>query len=242
MWGKGFVTAVVLLALVCVCAFSQDKGATEPRERGLFINQQKNTPGAAAMPLALRYSIFQATPNHCDALNSYSVIDPDASLRTGDCIRLAIESNSPGYLYVINLGTSGRLTVMPASGRSNIVESVVEPCQTYEFPSDWYMQFTDRPGEDKLYLVMSRERVNGFLSNDQSEIAKALGLRSDVQPTGLTSRALVIEKVKPPSAGSSVAPAASSCGTLGSQPRMSVSAAGAEMRQVIANLTLVHRQ
>src|SRR5437762_2841889 len=59
-------------------------------------------PASGAPPLGLRYTILKMNSD-----NSTTDVAPDMVFHSGDRIRFSVESNAPGYLYIVNQGSSG---------------------------------------------------------------------------------------------------------------------------------------
>ena len=57
---------------------------------------------ATKVPLGLRYAMMKR-----DASGNYVEVDPDTSFRSGDRIRIKVDANTSGYLYVVTQGSSG---------------------------------------------------------------------------------------------------------------------------------------
>src|ERR1041385_3294943 len=74
----------------------------------------------ASVPLGLRYAVLKR-----DAGGQYQEIDPDTSFHSGDRIRLKVDANTSGYLYVVMQGSSGTWKLLfpsaEVSGGSNLV-------------------------------------------------------------------------------------------------------------------------
>ncbi len=110
--------------------------------------------------LGLRYSLLlkQGDGSYAEAL-------PDATFHDGDRLRLSVMSNEPGYLYVIQQGSSGSwspIFPVPNSGDSNRVEQG----QVYQIPGgDNAFQFDQTAGTEKLFVVLSRSPIQDL---DQS--------------------------------------------------------------------------
>jgi hypothetical protein len=104
-------------------------------------------------PLGLRYAVLKR-----DASGAYQEVDPDTSFRTGDAIRLQVETNTTGYLYVVTQGTSGQWQLLfprpEVAGGSNRVEPHIK----VEVPGDkgvW--KFDEHAGTEKLFVVLARQ-------------------------------------------------------------------------------------
>src|SRR5215472_6095447 len=92
-----------------------DKGTTKPAGGGQTVEP------VAYMPLALRYSILQKKGN------SFDEVDADSEFHSGDRVRVRVESNGTAYLYIVQLGSSGKWRVLFPSkeidGGNNRIES-----------------------------------------------------------------------------------------------------------------------
>ena len=101
-------------------------------------------------PLGVRLSVSK---NGQDA-----ELPPDTTFRPGDRVRFNIQVSDAGYLYIVNRGSSGIWTPLyPLPGQPE-ASNAVEPGKTYYVPSrDRNFIVSDPPGEEKLFIVLSRE-------------------------------------------------------------------------------------
>ncbi|MCC6539538.1 MAG: DUF4384 domain-containing protein [Bryobacterales bacterium] len=101
---------------------------------------------AGRVPLGLRYAILRE-----DGVNGVEVA-PTTRFKSGDRIRLKVQSNSDGYLYIVSQGTSGAWQVVfPTKNRrngSNRMKAGEE--------ESWNFRFSGKPGVEKLFAVLSR--------------------------------------------------------------------------------------
>ena len=106
---------------------------------------------AASYPLGIRYSILKR--EGADSLE----VSPDAAFRSGDRIRLRVEANSDGFLYIIHRGSSG--VWKPLFPSSEVAEGSnrVEKGKSYDIPSGYVFTFDEQPGQEKLFIVLSRQ-------------------------------------------------------------------------------------
>lgn len=107
--------------------------------------------GSAARPLGLRYGILKRSST------GQEEVDPGAVFHAGDRIRLSIEVNDPGYLYIVNRGSSGAWNVLFPSAEIAGGDNRVQPGVRYEIPSGYTFTFDERAGEEKLFIVLSRQ-------------------------------------------------------------------------------------
>jgi hypothetical protein len=157
------------------------------------------------VPLGLRYSVLKR-----EGSGKFVEVDPDSTFRSGDRIRLNVDTNTPGYLYVVMQGSSGNWRLLfPSSdveGGSNRIEKGAS--QQIPAGDKGQFMFDEQSGTEKLFLVLSRKPeadldkliysiTGGASSADRTLVAKATvgddvvnRLREEVK-----SRDLVFEKI-----------------------------------------------
>ncbi len=106
---------------------------------------------AATSPLGLRYSILKR-----EGSDSVEVA-PDTVFRSGDRIRVRVEVNGGGYLYIIHRGSSGTWKPLFPSAETSGGDNHVEKGRTYDIPAGYVFTFDDQAGEEKLFIVLSRK-------------------------------------------------------------------------------------
>ena len=104
------------------------------------------------VPLAVKYTILKKTTT------GYDAVDPDTVFRSGDRIRVRVETNDTAYLYIVMGGSSGTWRVLfPASdiaGGDNLMQKHKE----VTIPSGGNsFTFDEQAGTEKVSLILSRE-------------------------------------------------------------------------------------
>lgn len=88
---------------------------------------------------------------------SVSWVAPDTPFRSGDKVRFHFATNFTGYVAVINVGSTGRRSLLfPYKGVSNRIQ----PTSDYQVPQGaaWF-QFDDNPGQEQLTFIMSTNPI-----------------------------------------------------------------------------------
>ncbi|MCU1257597.1 MAG: hypothetical protein JWO80_482 [Bryobacterales bacterium] len=103
-------------------------------------------------PLGLKYTILKLTGD------KYREVDPDTEFRSGDRIRINVESNDTAFLYIVMQGTSGTwrpLFPNPAisGGNNRIDRGKVYQIPPADSPSFY---FDEQPGTEKVSLILTR--------------------------------------------------------------------------------------
>ncbi|MEO8028833.1 MAG: DUF4384 domain-containing protein [Bryobacteraceae bacterium] len=105
------------------------------------------------VPLALRYSVVKRNEH-----GSFVETDSDSVFHTGDRIRINVQANDSGFLYVVMRGSSGAWRVLfPARDEAGGDNRVVRG-KSYTIPPGKNGQFffDETGGEEKLFLVLTR--------------------------------------------------------------------------------------
>jgi hypothetical protein len=218
---------LVMMAVLSSAVWAQDEGlkarelfyspppdAGPPAKKSLpaRIPQTRPTPGGtphatpvANVPLGLRYSVLKREEN-----GKFVEVDPDATFRSGDRIRLHVDTNTPGYLYVVMQGSSGNWRLLFPSSEVEGGSNRIEKGTAQQIPAGDTGQFVfdQQSGTEKLFLVLSRKPegdldkliysiTGGGSAGDKTLMAKATvgddvvnRLRQEVK-----SRDLVFEKI-----------------------------------------------
>ncbi len=110
-------------------------------------------------PLGMGYTLFMRE------LNGEAVrVDPSRSFRTGERVRILLETNSDGYLYIFNTTDNGDPVMIYPDVRLDGGGNYIEAHVPIEVPSSeetderfrWFT-FDNKPGTERLYVVFSRE-------------------------------------------------------------------------------------
>lgn len=82
-------------------------------------------------------------------------VTADRTFRSGDRIKLLLVANRDGYLYLLNIGSTGRSYMLfPHSGMSP-GDNFIRASATYEIPYSATIRFDENPGQETLLLMLS---------------------------------------------------------------------------------------
>jgi hypothetical protein len=82
-------------------------------------------------------------------------VTPDRVFRSGERIKLRIEPNHDGYLYLVNIGSTGRYHLLFPDPRIGDGGNAVRARTIYDVPYGAFIRFDDNPGEETLLVVLS---------------------------------------------------------------------------------------
>jgi hypothetical protein len=107
--------------------------------------------------LGLQTTIFQLFDD-----GGTRAVSPSTVFSAGNRIRLGFNANKEGFLYVANLGSSGKVTtIFPSSVTDN---NQVQPGLVYQVPQQTgkSIKFDSTPGAEMLLVVLSESRISSF--------------------------------------------------------------------------------
>ena len=203
-------------------------------------------PPAAGTPLGLRYSLLKLTGGRMEE------VPTDAVFHSGDRIQFRVETNGPGYLYIISQGSSGTWKPMFPSPDVDGGNNHTEGFHSYDMPPKTRFVFDEQAGTEKLFLVFSREKepdlenmiysLRGGKSKPTSSPAPSPEVAPQVMRASLDDQAigrlrtayardLIIEGVDPTTPG----------GDKKENAVYVVNPTGSSDSRVVADLLLVHK-
>ena len=126
-----------------------------------LYNEERPGPGASeaavgGLPIGLKYRIL--APGYGDRPVE---VDPNTTFRSGDSIKLAIEQNVDGYLYMAQHGSDGRWEWLIPGWAGD-----VEPSprgRERVIPQGFWIEFDETVGTERVFLYLSRERDDSIL-------------------------------------------------------------------------------
>lgn len=106
---------------------------------------------AEGKALGLRYTILKR------AGGQMVEVAPDTVFHAGDRIQFNIQTNGPGYLYIVSQGSSGTWKPMFPSPDVGDGDNHIEGFRTYTMPPKSRLVFDEQTGPEKIFIVFSRQ-------------------------------------------------------------------------------------
>ena len=101
--------------------------------------------------VGLKYRIMLRTPD-CDIKE----VDSSHTFHSGDKVRLQIEANVDGYLYVLQKGSTGKDRMLFPDPRINGGDNKIARGILYSVPGNQWFTFDNNPGTENLTVAVSR--------------------------------------------------------------------------------------
>lgn len=98
-------------------------------------------------------------------------VTADHVFRSGDRIRLHLRSNRAGYLYVANIGSTGRTYMLFPNATVEAGNNTVQADVAYTVPSGGYIRFDQNPGEETLLVMLSSRPMDGMAPQPDRQTA-----------------------------------------------------------------------
>jgi hypothetical protein len=205
-------------------------------------------PASGAPPLGLRYTVLKLAAD-----NTPTEVPNDTVFHAGDRIRFSVEVNAPGYLYIVNQGSSGTWKPMFPSAEIEDGNNRIEGWRPYTMPPKSRLAFDSTVGTENLFIVFSLQPepdLEGMIYSLQgkkkataapapeapAQSSKDLITAVNISNTAVDrmrasyARDLIIEKVDPNTPGDKKETAV-----------YVVNPTGSADSRVVANLHLVHQ-
>jgi Domain of unknown function (DUF4384) len=124
---------------------------------------------SASGPIGLGYTLYMRDANG-DAVR----VDPERGFRTGDSVRVLLETNTDGFLYIFNTTDNGDPVMIYPDAQLDEGGNYVEAHVPTEVPAStsaeerlrWFT-FDAKPGTERLYIVVTREPLPGVPIEDE---------------------------------------------------------------------------
>jgi hypothetical protein len=83
-------------------------------------------------------------------------VSPEREFRKDESVKIRIESNFRGFLYIVNHGASGNKALIFPDGKES---NLIEPGKTYLLPKSYNLVFDDKAGFETLQVIVSPQRL-----------------------------------------------------------------------------------
>jgi len=144
--------------------------------------RNKNSAKNDSQAIGLGYTLFMK-----DANGRGVRVEPSREFHNGDSVRLALEPNVDGYLYIFDAENESAPQMIYPDPRLDAGDNSVEAHVPIEIPSSeetderlrWFT-FYGNGGNEHLYVVVTREPLNGVPAGD--ELVGLCGTQKDKCP------------------------------------------------------------
>ena len=146
-------------------AMNANTGKTNTANANTPKSTNTNNPVASgpANAIGLGYTLFMRDPSGRSVR-----VEPDREFHNGDRVRISLEPNVDGYVYVFHTEGNGPAEMIYPDARLDGGENWIEAHVPLEIPSSeetderyhWFV-FDNNPATERLYIVVTREPLPG---------------------------------------------------------------------------------
>ena len=136
------------------------KGSTGKAGGSVNTNAAMNSYLPTA--LGLGYTLYKR-----DSMGNAVRVDPSQEFHAGARIRLSLETNTDGYLYIFHTENDGEPEMIYPDVRLGQGNNQIEAHVPYEIPwnepgvENWF-KFDANPANERLYVVVTRQPLPGI--------------------------------------------------------------------------------
>jgi len=163
----------------------------KPVDRTSGKTGKTSTPSSPATPVNARRIGLGVTLFMRDSNGSAVRVDPDHVFRKGDRVRVLLETNSDGYLYIFNTTGNGSATMIYPHADLDEAGNYLQAHVPFEIPSSlsvderlrWFA-FDEVAGTERLFFVFTREPLSGVpIEDDLIALCRESKERCPVRPS-----------------------------------------------------------
>jgi len=171
--------------------FDSGEGTTVKMSSGPRVS----APTQAATPakyVGISYKLVLLRPD-----GRFDIVPKSRIFRSGERLKLLVRTNKPGYLTILNIGTSGSTNVLH--------NDYVEAMSMIEIPRTGNFRFTGDPGTEKLLIMLSGS-PNPLGSPQTTTVAQAPQGTLPPPPGPIADTSNLPPPPPPPASGSPLPP------------------------------------
>ncbi len=127
------------------------------------INSTKGRPGAKLVIERMRNG-------------KLAFVSPNSKFRSGDKIRLRLQTNFDGYLAIMNVGSTGAVNLLfPYAGADSRITSATD----FQVPkADAWIVFDKNPGVETVTVIMSRQVLRAATEQERRDLSSQAAVDS----------------------------------------------------------------
>ena len=221
------IASRLLLVLLTTGLMSSSAWSSEHGAKGIFYNGSGPTVMAKGSQSsgAVRPAAPTTTAGKEDYMGlSYWVelvandgqkkrVTTDYVFKGGDRIKLHVQSNRNGYLYLMNIGSTGRTHMLFPNPAMGVGSNAMRANLDYEVPYSSYIRFDENPGEERLLVMLSPTPMGDIAPTAEPRTATltaedAARLLMSAEAKGAKDLILEVDTTSAQPAGYAVAPVA----------------------------------
>lgn len=141
---------------------------SDPKPTGPTVVEPSRPPKIRQEKLGLGLTLFMRGEN-----GMASRVDPSRAFQSGDRVRVLLETNTDGYLYIFNTTDNGVPVMIYPSAELDEGGNYIQSHIPFEIPSSVsnqerlrWLTFDQNAGTERLFFVFTREPLTAVLTED----------------------------------------------------------------------------
>ena len=180
-------------------------GKPAEKPTGKPVTTVPSTPSQPSTPVNARRIGLGVTLFMRDSNGLAVRVDPDHVFQKGDRVRVLLETNADGYLYIFNTTNDGTATMIYPNADLDEAGNYLQAHVPFEIPSSlsaeerlrWFA-FDETAGTERLFFVFTREPLSGIpIEDDLIALCRESKERCPVRPADQTWAAVQKEMQAP---------------------------------------------
>jgi hypothetical protein len=100
-----------------------------------------------------------------DKRGNEEAVSPETTFYSGDHVRVRIQADQNGFLYILSRGSSGKASMLYPHRRIQGGNNQIVKGQSVTIPTDGgWIKFDKNPGTETLYMVFAENKTEEFIS------------------------------------------------------------------------------
>lgn len=121
-------------------------------------------PSLPPATLGLGYTLFLA-----NAAGQLERVNPDRAFRSGEKLKLLVETNRDGYIYIFSQENNGAPRLLFPNKEVSSDSNFVPAHQPFWIPEKGEIEFDERPAQERLFVVFSEEELRQLRVSSRPE-------------------------------------------------------------------------
>jgi len=168
-----------------------DKAVDKTPNKPPHAGHSSTPPSESSTPVNARRMGLGVTLFMRDSNGLAVRVDPDHVFRKGDRVRILLETNADGYLYIFNTTDDGAATMIYPNAELDEAGNYLQAHVPFEIPSSastderlrWFA-FDEAAGTERVFFVFTREPLNGIpIEDDLIALCRDSKDRCPVKPS-----------------------------------------------------------
>lgn len=142
----------------------KSRSKLEPAKRPTPPKPKPQSSKDGANTLGLGYTLFQV-----NGTGEVLRVNPNRQFKSGERVRLLVETNRDGYIYVLSQENSEAPRLLFPNAAIRNGNNFVSGHQAFWLPDEGEIEFDQRPAQERLIVIFSEHQVPNLMAGSRLE-------------------------------------------------------------------------